>query len=375
MKLRILIALVALVLLACGGSDETTGKAPVQLPTLKIGHVGHDHHIALYIAALDPEETKRRCGAWLAEKKPNEVYDLVVEGDPIAELHLIKVGGGSNMPAAMQRGEIDVGLGGIPAVISFVDKGAAIRILAPLNVDGDMLLVRPGLAAEDWVSFVETVRSAEKPIRIGYKAPVAVAKLVLVGALEDAGVPWNDAGPVEGGVELVNLQGGKNIVPALESGAVDGAVINEPFGSLAVAKGVGKIVSLLADLPPEGRWRNHPCCCVCATEDAISGRRKAVRALLGVMVAATGYIHDDPEGAAKLAARWTKIDPAVEARSVPNITYLMEPGERYRQGLATWYAMMANLGQFGDRLKGVGFDQAFGLTHDLGLIEEVMENR
>jgi hypothetical protein len=109
------------------------------------------------------------------------VYELVEGEKTVAELHLEKVGGGSNMPAAMERGEIQVGLGGIPAVIFYVDKGSPFRILTPLNVDGDMLLVRPEFPADDWDSFVSAVKASEKPVRIGYKAPVAVAKLVFVG--------------------------------------------------------------------------------------------------------------------------------------------------------------------------------------------------
>jgi len=359
----------ALLLAACGGESEG------EVPKLVIGHVGHDHQIALYVGALSPERMKERCGVWLREKKPREVYDLMDGETALAELQLVKVGGGSNMPAAMKRGEIDVGLGGIPAVMFFVDDGAPIRILSPLNVDGDMLLVRPDFPADDWESFVTAVKAAEKPVRIGYKAPVAVAKLVFMGALDASGVPHSEAEPPEGGVELVNLQGGKNIVPSLASGGVDGAVINEPFGSIAEVEGVGRIVSLLADLPPEGRWKNHPCCCVCATEDAIANHRPALKALLLMMRETTAFIREEPEEAAVLAARWTKKSEEVERRSVPNIVYLMDPGEGYREGLRVWHGMMDEIGKFDGRLEDKGWEEAFEMGHDLSLVQEVMEGR
>jgi sulfonate transport system substrate-binding protein len=367
--------LAALLLTGCPGQSGTEDNTAGPPPRITIGHVGHDHQIALYVVALAPEMFKERGGIWLSEKKAKEVYDLMDGEDVVAELHLVKVGGGSAMPAAMERGEIDVGLGGIPAVMSFVDKGANFKILAPLNVDGDMLVVRPDFPADDWDAFIGAVRSAKKPVRIGYKAPVAVAKLVFAGALDAAGVPVSDTAPPEGGVELVNLQGGKNIVPALESGTVDGAVINEPFGSIAVDKGVGKIVSLLADLPPDGKWKSHPCCCVCATEATVSGHREVLKKLLAMMLTATDYIHEDPTGAAKLAAKWTKKSEAVESRSVPNIVYVMVPGESYRNGLATWHSIMVKLGTFSGRLKDLPFDQAFALGHDLTLIQEVSRDR
>ncbi len=278
------------------------------------------------------------------------------------------------MPAAMERGDLDVGFGGIAAEVFFIDKGDEFRVISPLNVDGDMLLVRPDFPAEDWATFVKTVRESPKPVRIGYKAPVAVARLVFQGALEAEKIPYGEAGRA-GGVELVNLRGGGNTVPSLEKGIVDGAVINEPFGSLAVQKKVGKIVSLLADLPPEGRWRAHPCCCICATTDAIRDHRSVLTAFLRLMHSATEYILSHPDRAAELAARWTKMELAVERRSVPHIAYLAEFSDAYRKGLRTWFAMMKELGQFHGRLKDLDAEQAFALTHDTSLLEEAIRQR
>jgi len=368
----IALLVLAALLAACGDSPP---DAPKELPRLTIGHVGHDHQIALYVAALKPELLKERCGVWLREKKAREVYDLMDGDEAVAELHLVKVGGGSNMPAAMERGEIDIGLGGIPAVVFFVDKGAPFKILSPLNVDGDMLLVRPDFPADDWVGFVRAVRESKTPVRIGYKAPVAVAKLVFMGALDHEKVPYSEAAPPEGGVELVNLREGKYIVPALESKSVDGAVINEPFGSIAESRKVGKIISLLGDLPPDGKWKNHPCCCICATQDAIDGNREVLKTLLAMLYNTTEFIHEDPIAAGRLAARWTKKPEAVELKSVPNIVYLMEPGDGYRKGLETWFGIMAEVGKFQGVLKGRSFDEVFAAAHDLTLINEVIEEK
>jgi sulfonate transport system substrate-binding protein len=370
------VLLAAVVLTACGGDPaDTNGDSPDgPPPQITIGHVGHDHQIALFVAALEPGPIEKACGVALVEKKAKEVYDLVENGEVLAEIHMKKVGGGSKMPAAMMRGEIDVGLGGIPAVMFFIDKGAPVKILCPLNVDGDMLLMRPEIPVDDWAAFVKYVRESERPVKIGYKAPVAVAKLVFVGALDAEGIPHGEAG-VKGGVELVNCRGGGKIAPSLEKGMIDGAVINEPFGSISVHKKVGKVVSLLADLPPEGRWKNHPCCCICATEDAITNHRKALKALLKLVRATTKFIHENPADASRLAAAWTKNDLAVEQMSVPNIVYLTDAGEGYRAGLKTWLEMMTAIDQFEDRFKGKNWEEAFALGHDLTLMREVTEGR
>jgi NitT/TauT family transport system substrate-binding protein len=363
--------LAATALTACGGGTESPAT---KVPRITIGHVGHDHQIALFIAALRPSVVEEVCGISLVPKKEREVYDLVKDGKVLAELHLSKVGGGSKMPAAMERGEIDVGLGGIPAVIFFVDKGAPFKILSPLNVDGDMLLLRPDLPVDDWAGFVRYVKESEVPVKIGYKAPVAVAKLVLEGALDAEGIPHGERW-VPGGVELVNCRGGGKIVPSLEKGMIDGAVINEPFGSIAVNQKAAKIVSLLADLPPEGRWKNHPCCCIAATDEAIAKNRPALKALLELVHHTTVFIGEHPEEASKLAAEWTRNDLEVEAMSVPNIVYTTDPGETYRAGLRTWLETLPEADRFEGTLAGKSWEECFEATHDLDLYHEMMERR
>jgi NitT/TauT family transport system substrate-binding protein len=315
---------------------------------------------------------RQACGLHLEALKPREVYRMVQGGRPIAELHVKKVGGGSRMPEAMSQGELDVGLGGIPAVVFFVDKGHDFKILCPLNVDGDMLLLGPGLAAEDWDGFVAAVKASERPVRIGYKAPVAVAKLIFVKACEAAGLACVPAGQGKAGqVELVNLQGEANTVPSLASGSVDGAVINEPAGSIAVHRKVARVVSLLSELPPEGRWKSHPCCCVCATGAVIAKHRAVLANLVRMIRAATDLINADKERAATLAHEWTRQPLEVESMSVPNIVYTVDPGEAYRRGLERWFDMMRELGKFEGVLKGLSNEEAFARVHDLSLLGEV----
>ena len=111
--------------------------------------MGHDHHISLFVVALEPDKFKESCGIRLSIKKEREGYELMRDGKAIDEVHMSKVVGGSKMLAAMERGDIDVGLSGIPAVVYFSDKGLPFKIISPLKVDGDMLLLTPDFPAED----------------------------------------------------------------------------------------------------------------------------------------------------------------------------------------------------------------------------------
>ncbi|HUU90654.1 MAG TPA: hypothetical protein VM238_05525, partial [Phycisphaerae bacterium] len=149
----------AAVLTGCQGEPP----AKTDAPSIKLGHVGHDHHLALYVAALEGERFKKDYGVYLEEVKPKEVYDLVDGGATLARLNFIKVGGGSRMPAAMSRGEIEVGLGGVVPVAKFADGGQPLKILCPLQTDGDMLVMQKDSPVADWASFVKAAKEGEKP--------------------------------------------------------------------------------------------------------------------------------------------------------------------------------------------------------------------
>ncbi len=376
--------------LSCGdeaGREVVSGSQPTQvssveqtegvaIPELNVGHVGHDHQLALYVAALEGKLVEIRGGAYLSMVKKNEVYDLIDHGKTVARLHLIKVGGGSNMPAAMERGEIDIGLGGVAAVCFFIDKGNDFKIIFPLQTDGDMLVMKPDFSAADWTSFVQQVKSNDAVVKIGYKAPVAVAKLIFERALKAEKIPITYKPDEPGGkVELVNLQGEANMVPSLLNGAVDGFVINQPHASSAVHKGAGKIVCDLSTLPPEGKWEQHPCCCVAVPQLILSNHRNAVKSFLKVLYGATDIINDHPDMAVHDAAAWTKFPKEVEQDSVATVNYIHAPSARWVNGMKTWAEIMNEIGKFSGELKEKTPDEIVETVCDLSIILEILQER
>ena len=334
----------------CDKSDSPQPKrsGPSPAATLTVGSVGHDHQLALYVAALHGERFRKDYGVYLKEIKAREIYDLMEAGQVRARLKHVKVGGGARMPAAMSRGEIQIGLGGVPAVAKYADKGEPFRIIAPLQADGDMPVMKADSPVTSWADFVRVARSGAKPIKIGYKAPVAVAKLVFVGALKAEGIPHSDAGPPAGraGVHLINLMTEKSPFPLLASGSIDGFVWNQPPVAVAVHKKVGKVVGELRDLPPKGRWAYHPCCCVSATDETLRKHPGAVKAFLKVILLSTQLIRAEQDLAIDAASKWTKNPPQVEALSIPTITYVAEPTEAWREGMETWLALMQGIHAF-----------------------------
>ena len=335
-----------------------SGDEPV---TLTLGHVGHDHQIAIYVAADEGPALAERYGVSLHSLKDREVYELFDGGRKVAQVQMIRVGGGSGMPAAMERGDIEVGLGGLGPVAKFVDRGAPLKVLAPLNNDGDALVLKPGFGAADWPAFVEKVKSLPAPVRIGYKAPMAVAYMILTKALAEEGLTFGqepvgkDGKPVE--VITVNLQGSANIVPAMAAGTVDGVVVNEPTASLLVHKKLGEKAADLSGLPPDGKWEGHPCCIVAATEKVLDEKKEAVVALLKVIAAGADVMAADPEKAYAAEARWTKTPAVVGRMSIPSVRYVIRPDKEWQEGVDTWIDLMLSMNRFSKGFKGKSVDE------------------
>jgi NitT/TauT family transport system substrate-binding protein len=352
--------------------------AEPQLPVLTVGHVGHDHQIALYVAAEEGQALEQRAGVWLKELKPQEVYDLYDHGKPVAQVHVVLVGGGAKMPAALEQGHIEVGLGGLGPVAKFIDKGSAIKVLAPLNNDGDALVLRKDLKAASWKEFVDLVRSSSRPIKIGYKDPLANAYLILVRALSEEGIRFGqeptgpDGSPVQ--VITMNLQGDSNMLPSMESGIVDGVVANEPVPSTLIYKRTGTWVADLADLPPAGKWKDHPCCIVAAGEKALKEKRDLIRSLLKAIAAGSDIIKENRVKALAAESKWTRTAPEIGKLSIAQVRYVGRADDAWFRAVGTWFDMMQSSNAFQKELKGKSALDIRSIVFDMTPLNEALSD-
>jgi NitT/TauT family transport system substrate-binding protein len=353
-KKTIIILVLLLLTLGCTKKTEpgTSGKSDKEIPRIKLGHVGQDHHSALYVAAENPDLFKKKLGVYLKVLKHRVAYELISNGKKIAVIETIKVKGGAGMPAAMERGEIQIGFGGVAAEAFFIDKGAKAKIIAPLQTEGDMLVMKPDCPATDWKTWVAWVKAQKKPVMMGYKAPVAVAKLIFVRALKHEGVKWAMKEGEGVQVVLVHTKGESKTTPALQAGAIDGFVMNQPVPAITTHKKLGKIVCHLSDLPPQGRWKQHPCCALYARTDLLDKEPAAVKAFLKAVLYATHLLNTDKELGPKATTAWTKVNIEIEKSSVPLITYLAVPTEEWLEGMRAWAEVMNEINKFKKNLKG-----------------------
>lgn len=364
-----MITLALLATNACQRKSEKTEPVPSSV-TVKVGHVGHDHHLAMFVAADNATSHAAVSGIGLKAVEDRKFYELTEGGRKVADVEVVKVGGGSKMPTALAQGVIEVGYGGVAPVLASVDSGAPVKLIAPLHYKGDMFVVKPDFPAKTWEEFVALAKNADKPIRIGYKSPVAVAKLVFEEALKHEGIPFGgDLSQTDLKVHMINVKGGGKLNVALSGDLVDGYVGNNPFPAIAVDKKIGRIVCDLEDLPP-GTFRNHPCCCIAATEKVIKEKPETVIDLLVLFLQATETIKTDLDNAVAAAMHWIGTSEAVERMSIPTSGYSMDDSPEWRATMAKWIEAMNGLSAFTGKLKGVNPDKVAGLAYDLTLLEK-----
>jgi len=233
-----------------------------------------------------------------------------------------------------------------------------------------MFVVRPDFAAKTWKQFVAIAKATDKPLRIGYKNPVAVAKLVFEEALKHEGITFGgDPAQSELQVQMVNVKGGSKLNVSLGSNLIDGYAGNNPFPAIAVEKDIGRIVCDLEELPP-GTFRDHPCCCIAANAKAIEGKSEAIVDLLVLFMQANETINSDLDKAVAAAVRWIGTSESVERISIPTSGYSMEPSEQWHQTMGKWIDAMNGLGIFKDKLKGLEPSEAPRIAYDLSLLEK-----
>ena len=352
---------IAMILISCGEQE---------IHVLKIGYVHHDHQSALYIAAMEPEKTKADADVWFQEVEYKKHYELMKKGEKIADIELYQSGGGSKMPTLMAQGHFEVGFGGVAAVAFFTDKGSPMKIIAPLHTKGDMLVLQPDNPVSNWEEFVQWIKSEKKQIRIGFKNPVAVAKLVFERALEEEGITYtSDKSEKDKDILMILLKGETNLVPGLQNKIIDGYVSNNPWCAIAESKGIGKCVAELHALPP-GIWEDHPCCCVAANDSAMAKKGNIIKEFLKLIILATKYANEDPERHAEIASKWLGTSKEVEMVSLPTSGFITQPTDYWKKNMQTWVDEMNNLGKLEGSLKGKKGEEVEKILYDFSALNK-----
>jgi NitT/TauT family transport system substrate-binding protein len=149
--------------------------------------------------------------------------------------------------------------------------------------------------------------------------------LAVLGAVMLSGCVDDKAPSETAMVKLVNCKGQGSMPQTLSTGELDAVIAWEPMPEVLKTKNIGKPIIYSQDLPPNDMWKNHPCCVIVASDDALKNKKLAVNEFLRLMILSTEEINNNKTLAIDASANWLGVDKEVEELSVPNIKYFTDP--------------------------------------------------
>lgn len=216
-----------LALLAACGSDDTS-SAPNTTPppaaagaaaqaTVKVGYIAVLPWAPMFVAA---------------EKGYFKEQGINADLQPFT--------GGADILTQTAAGNLDVGSGGSSGIFNVMGRARSLGQSQPVKIVAPLHTERPPLASPLVVSkkaFDEgriTKTADLRGKKVAINAPGTATEFWLQLALEKAGMSVKD-------VEVIGIPF-PNVAQALDSGAIAGAVLTEPFASQAVAQGQVKVI-------------------------------------------------------------------------------------------------------------------------------------
>lgn len=169
-------------------------------------------------------------------------YELGYFAERGLDVDLRQFAGGSEMIAQLATNELNTGIGGAgPGLFNGVNSGLPVKIIAPGHSEGNPVATPLVVAKAKCESGEITSVADLKGKKVSINAPGAT-EYWLSQALAQGGLTIDD-------IELQTLAFPDAVV-ALESGAIDAAILGEPTATLAEQQGVG--VRLTSDFDVQG---------------------------------------------------------------------------------------------------------------------------
>lgn len=335
-------------------------RAPEPLPLLRIGHAPHDHHSALYVAAMNPDYFKEHGNIYLKETVFQKDYILMSGDRPLARVLIDSSTGGSELIRKLSEEYFDISFGGFPAMLASIDQGSPMKILAPMMRGGAGLVVRKDLPVSSWPEFIDYIRAREQPMKIGYKISVSVQNLLFEEALQKEGIPYSsELYNTQAKITVLNLHGAKNLIPALKNGLLDGFVVNQPYLALAEEQGTGKVIAMMDDMLAQGK--GLPCCALAGNIAYLQNHPEPSEALLVLLMRATLFLNEQPMESTGQISRWLGMPPSVEEKSLPTIEFSADFSDSWAKGVDLWVESMVKSGRLNKGIKE---------AHQQGRLEE-----
>jgi len=257
--LAAIVSVLAFTMVACGGQpqEQQQGEAAEgtkEVQKLRLG----------YLNVMDDAQTILADRAGLYEK-----HGLDVE--------MTLFSSGTDLIKAIVGGQLDAGVLGFSNALSWLDKGADLKIVGGAQMGFHSMLV----GQDSGIASVDQLKGKS----VASQSQGSTADIVLNG------VVWNQAGLAREDVTMQYVSPAVAI-QSLASGKVDGAFVFEPYASIA------KMTYPVKEIYEIGQQWPFPCMVVIASGDIVKNNQAAVYSMLDAQKEAIEMLENDPAAAA-----------------------------------------------------------------------------
>ncbi len=342
--------------------------AEEKIPVLNVGYIFTTHHTP-FIAAMAKNEEFKEFGVYLRPVVDKLKYELMDGDKPLALFNIIVNKSGSETTTMFAQGNMDMALASGTAIMAGIDQGTPMKMLCPTHVDGMGLVFPPKSTLKGWDQVAEFIKTSEQPVKIGYHSPTSAPRIIIEGALMQAGLTvTQDANQQDADVLLVDLKETSNFIPALTSGQIDAWVGPAPHPEVSELKNVGHIALDLRDLPPSGAWHNFPCCVMAARDAIIAEHPEVVGKTVELLARSGQWCNEHKAEEGKIINAWTGA-PA-EAVEKSTIIYTTAATENWMRGQGTYLDILNGMSKFRGDLKGKSLSEVQDKLFDLRFLTE-----
>jgi ABC-type nitrate/sulfonate/bicarbonate transport system substrate-binding protein len=187
-----------------------------------------------------------------------------------------------------------------------------------------------------------------------------------------------------GDVAILYTKGTGPMPTLLATKQIDGYIAWQPFVEVAPVAHIGKVITYSGDLPPDDRWKNHPCCVLAARTDLMGRNPALVNDLGAVTILATRYITDHPTESADIVADWlagrgnftygnvTVSSVEVLNRAFPTVKFVNEPTTQWMDGQIEFVYALRELGALTGSLANSSDTESKAILFDTGPYNQAM---
>ncbi|AWX31561.1 ABC transporter substrate-binding protein [Methanosphaera sp. BMS] len=266
---------------------------------VSIGYLPSDHDSALFVA------------------NASGMYK-----DAGIEVELHEYNNGGDLMSAMASGKVDVGYVGITPVLSSIQKGVPVKIVAGAQTEGS------GLIASN--SNIHSITDL-KGKKVATPGEASIQNMLLKYEMKNNGM---DASSIESpGMKVASMN------DAIKTGSLDAALTYEPFVSIATELNNATLVKKSGDIYP-----NHPCCVVAVSDKFIKEKPDTVAKIVDIHKQATEKLRNNPEECVQYLPDNIVPDKEVEKGVLEELNWVSDLNDTYKQDIRDFISVEKDLG-------------------------------